>query len=121
MGDGHRFHQDQKRRGTSRGDCGKTKTSLEIGDIPCYDQRRKVNFRVKYMKTQLPIFVEKDASGFYVVECPLFEGCYSQGKTLDDALKNIREVIQMVLTEKRNKDIMRAYQPSELSLHTIML
>lgn len=29
---------------------------------------------------QFPVFVEKDEDGFYVVECPLFSGCYSQGK-----------------------------------------
>ena len=33
---------------------------------------------------QFPVFVEKDEDGFYVVECPLFRGCYSQGKTLDE-------------------------------------
>lgn len=49
----------------------------------------------KYNK-QLPLFVEKDEDEFYVVECPLFEGCYSQGKTLDEALKNIRKVIALV-------------------------
>ena len=42
---------------------------------------------------QLPIIIEKDEDGFYAVECPIFSGCYSQGKTIDDALKNIREVI----------------------------
>ena len=25
---------------------------------------------------------------FFVVECPLLQGCYTQGKTLDEALKN---------------------------------
>jgi predicted RNase H-like HicB family nuclease len=42
-----------------------------------------------------PLFVEKDEGGLYVVECPLFEGCYTQGKTLDEALKNIRDVIYL--------------------------
>lgn len=80
-----------------------------------------LNMSIKIPKLQFPLFVEKDDSGFYVVECPLFEGCYSQGKTLDEALKNIKEVIQLVLLEKRNKDILRAYNPRELSLHTITL
>ena len=70
-------------------------------------------------RPQLPIFVEKDEAGFYVVECPIFEGCYSQGKTLDEALKNIREVVRLILEEKRNKEIMDSYHPQELSLHTI--
>ena len=53
---------------------------------------------------QLPILIEKDEDGFYVVECPVFSGCYSQGKTIDEALKNIREVINLCLEEKENKE-----------------
>jgi predicted RNase H-like HicB family nuclease len=64
-------------------------------------------FRIEviYMKKryQLPIFIEKDEDGFYVVECPVFSGCYSQGKTMDQAMKNIREVIDLCLEEKENK------------------
>ena len=65
--------------------------------------------------------VEKDEDGFYVVECPLFKGCYSQGKSLDEALKNIREVIELCLEEKENQEILKSYKPQELSLHTITL
>ena len=76
---------------------------------------------LKYRNSQLPLFVEKDEDGFYVVECPLFEGCYSQGKTLDEALKNIKEVIALILEEKKSQEIIKSYHPKELSLHTITL
>ncbi len=56
-----------------------------------------------------------------MVECPLFEGCYSQGKTVDEALRNIREVIHLVLEEKKNQDLLETYHPTEVSLHTITL
>jgi len=68
---------------------------------------------------QLPLIVEKGEDGFYVVECPLFEGCYSQGKTLDEALHNIREVIELILEEKKTRETLRHYKPEEISLHTI--
>lgn len=67
----------------------------------------------------LPLLVEKGEDGFYVVECPLFEGCYTQGKTIDEALKNIREVIGLILQERETKEILRSYKPTEISLHTI--
>ena len=79
-------------------------------------------YSTKYKNsTQLPLFIEKDEDGFYVVECPIFEGCYSQGKTLDEALKNIREVIELITEEKANKELLRNYHPKEMSLHTITL
>ena len=73
----------------------------------------------KAKKRQIPLIVEKDTDGFYVVECPLFDGCYSQGKTLDEALDNIREVIALILNEVKNKKVLSSYTPQELSLHTI--
>lgn len=70
---------------------------------------------------QLPVIVEKDEDGFYVVECPLFSGCFTQGKTVDEALKNIKEVIELCLEEKENQEAIASYEPKEISLHTITL
>jgi len=78
-------------------------------------------FLAKIKNSRFPIFVEKDEDGFYVVECPIFRGCYSQGKTLDEALRNIREVIELCLEEKENQTILESYHPKEVSLHTITL
>lgn len=75
----------------------------------------------KFRNFNLPIFIEKDEDGFYVVECPVLRGCYTQGRTLDEALKNIREVIELVLEEKENQEILKLYKPREISLHTITL
>jgi len=74
-----------------------------------------------FQNLQFPIFVEKDEDDFYVVECPSLEGCYTQGKTLDQALKNIKEVIQLILEEKQEQEILEYHQPRELSLHTITI
>lgn len=81
----------------------------------------KINIYKKYKGTQIPLIVEKDEDGFYVVECPLFDGCYTQGKTIDEALKNIREVLSLVLQEKDNQGILDRHSGKELSLHAITL
>jgi len=81
-------------------------------------QKRFLN---KYHNLTLPLFIEKDEDDFYIVECPILEGCYTQGKTIDEALKNIREVIELILKEKKSQEILKDYQPKELSLHTITL
>lgn len=75
----------------------------------------------KFHSSQLPLFVEKDEDGFYVVECPILEGCYTQGGTLDEALRNIREVIYLIAEEKEGREAIESYHPKELSLHTITL
>ncbi|MBU3965023.1 type II toxin-antitoxin system HicB family antitoxin [Patescibacteria group bacterium] len=79
------------------------------------------NSKSKYLSRgqRLPLLVEKGEDGFYVVECPLFEGCYSQGKTIDEALRNIKEAIQLILEENKSKEILKGYNPEEISLHTI--
>jgi len=68
---------------------------------------------------QLPVIIEKDEDGFYVVECPVFCGCYTQGKTLDEALKSIREVIELCLEEKENREMLKSFHPQEISFHTL--
>jgi len=82
---------------------------------------RKNRASIKYKGLVLPIIVEKGTDGFYIIECPILEGCFTQGKTIDEALKNIREVIKLILPEKRNKEMLKDYHPKELSFHTITL
>lgn len=42
---------------------------------------------------KLPIVIEKDEEGFFVASCPALKGCWSQGKTEEEAMANIREAI----------------------------
>ena len=55
-------------------------------------------------KLHVPIIIEIDEDGFYIVSCPLFKGCHSFGKTIDEALHNIREVIEMCLEEEKPEE-----------------
>jgi predicted RNase H-like HicB family nuclease len=52
----------------------------------------------------LPILIEQDEDNIYVVSCPVFKGCHSHGKTVDEALANIREVIDMCVEEAKDND-----------------
>jgi predicted RNase H-like HicB family nuclease len=56
-------------------------------------------------KLHLPIIVELDENGFYIVSCPLFKGCHSYGETVDEALENIRKVIDLCLDETKVEDL----------------
>ena len=46
------------------------------------------------------VFLERDEEyDGYVVVCPSLPGCYSQGHTIEEALANIREAIELVLED----------------------
>ncbi len=50
------------------------------------------------------VFLEPDADyGGYVVVCPSIPGCYSQGKTVSEALANIREAIEVSLEDMESR------------------
>lgn len=78
--------------------------------------KRKIN-----PERKLPLLIEKGQDGWYVVECPVFEGCYTQGKTIDEAIENIKEVIKLILKEKNAQRILLSYNPNEISLHTVTI
>ena len=70
-------------------------------------------------KVHLPVLVEKDEDGFFVVECPLLQGCYTQGKTIDEALKNIHEVIELCLLEQKDEIVEHLDAIQEFSYHVV--
>jgi predicted RNase H-like HicB family nuclease len=43
------------------------------------------------------VTIERDEDGVWVVECPSIPGCVSQGKTREEALKNIEDAIRVCL------------------------
>jgi predicted RNase H-like HicB family nuclease len=51
----------------------------------------------KNKSLHLPILIEQDEDGVYIVSCPTFKGCHSFGKTVDEALENIKEIIEMCI------------------------
>ena len=46
------------------------------------------------------VVIERDEDGFFVGEVPQLRACYSQGKTIDELMANIREVIEMCIEEE---------------------
>ncbi len=43
------------------------------------------------------IIIEKDEDGMYIGSVPSLRGCHTQGKTIDELLKNVREAIELCL------------------------
>jgi predicted RNase H-like HicB family nuclease len=51
---------------------------------------------------ELTVVLEKDVDGGYVVYVPSLPGCISQGDSKDEALSNIKEVIELYLEADTN-------------------
>ncbi len=53
------------------------------------------------------VVIEKGEDGYYVVTVPSLPGCISQGKTKEEALRNIREAIELYLDVLQEKELER--------------
>jgi antitoxin HicB len=49
------------------------------------------------------VVLEPDPEGGYVAVVPAFPGCYSQGATVDEALANAREAIELTIEDMRTR------------------
>lgn len=79
----------------------------------------KNHVKIGSVNKTFPVIVEKDEKGFYVAECPIFKGCYTQAKSLERVMVDIKDVIEMCIEEKDNKEIANSYDPEDVSLHSV--
>ncbi len=54
-------------------------------------------------KNEFVVLIEKDENGTYIAEVPDLKGCYTQGDSVEEVMKNIKEVIEMCLEEQDTK------------------
>ena len=53
---------------------------------------------------EFTVLIEQDESGWYVASVPDLDGCYTQGKTVEQAMERIKEAVQACL-EAEEKDV----------------
>ena len=69
-------------------------------------------------KLRLPILIEQDEDGVFIVSCPTFKGCHSYGKTVEEGMENIKEVIEMCLQEDQQESLNRFVGFREMEVST---
>lgn len=52
---------------------------------------------MKHELLNFTVLIEQDEDGIYVARVPDIPGCYTQGKTVEQAMERIREAIQVCL------------------------
>lgn len=68
---------------------------------------------VKNQNLVFSIIIEKDKNGYFA-ECRELQGCYTQGKTYEEVIKNIGEVIELHVEDRIDRgDFVAPYSERE--------
>lgn len=59
---------------------------------------------IKKKTMHFPVLIEQDEDNYYIVTCPSFKGCHSYGETIEEAMDNIKEAIELCLKESKDND-----------------
>jgi predicted RNase H-like HicB family nuclease len=54
------------------------------------------------------VIVKRGEDGYFVANCPSLKSCWSQGKTREEALENIREAIDLFLEPRPSGHVVTA-------------
>ncbi len=52
---------------------------------------------MKFKSSGFTVLVEQDEDGMYIATVPDISGCYTQGKTAEQAMERVKEAIQVCL------------------------
>ena len=70
-------------------------------------------------RMMLEIVLEKDKSGYFAY-CPMLQGCYTQGRSYEEAVENIKDAIHLHL-EDRKRTHQPLPSPESISVTTLEL
>jgi predicted RNase H-like HicB family nuclease len=77
---------------------------------------------IKNQNLIFSVIIEKDKDGYFA-ECRELQGCYTQGKTYEEVMKNIRDVIELHVEDRleRGDFVVSNSGQSDISLTTFSL
>ena len=59
------------------------------------------------MTVHVPVLIEQDEDGVFIVSVPTLRGCHSYGYTMEEAMANIAEAVQLCLQDEPLKETPR--------------
>lgn len=59
------------------------------------------------------VLIEQDEDGMYIAKVPDIQGCYTQGKTVEQVMERIKEAIQVCL-DVEELDSVRQFQVNKI-------
>ena len=67
-------------------------------------------------KQVFQVIVEQDEAGYFVAECPALKACYAQGRTYEEVLENIKDVIALCLEDFKARGKRLPRQPEIIAV-----
>jgi predicted RNase H-like HicB family nuclease len=67
---------------------------------------------------RLPVILSEGEDGYVIAQVPLIPGCISQGRTVAEALANIREAAELCLESRENEgwDLPREFSVEQIEV-----
>ncbi len=65
------------------------------------------------------VIIEQDEAGWFVAECPALKACYTQGRTFEEAVENIKDVIALCLEDFKKKGKRPPRQPEIIGIKRV--
>jgi predicted RNase H-like HicB family nuclease len=65
------------------------------------------------------VIVEQDEAGYFVAECPALRACYTQGRTYEEAMENIKDVIALCLEDLKSRKQKIPVQPEIIGVRRL--
>jgi len=67
---------------------------------------------------QYTVIIRKAPDGFYIASCPIIPEAHAQGKSYEECLKNIKEVLELCIEyrKERHEEI-----PDEVGMNRVSL
>jgi len=65
------------------------------------------------------VIIEQDEAGYFVAECPALKACYTQGRTYEEVIENIKDVIALCLEDLKAKGQKIPEQPEIIGVKRV--
>ncbi len=65
------------------------------------------------------VLIEEDETGLFVAECPALRACYTQGRSYEEVMENIKDVIALCLEDLKSRGQKIPKQPEIIGVRRI--
>jgi predicted RNase H-like HicB family nuclease len=86
-------------------DCHPCIVFILVANLLYYKRWERKRDQMKRMAHGYGITIKQDENGIYVACIPALPGCHTEGDTLNEAMRNIKEAIKLYLEHTKAKRI----------------